>query len=236
MFSTWAILVAVEEGSISLDSPIGQSGCTLAHLLSHAGGYGFDGTGPISAPGRRRIYSNTGIELAAAAVEAATGIAFATYVDEAIFQPLNLTGAVMHGSPAHGVHAALDDVIRFVEEISRPTLLSVETVASATSVQFRELAGIVPGVGRFQPCPWGFGVEIHGHKHPHWMGAKNSARAFGHFGGAGTMFWVDPTFDVALIALTDRPFDLWAPDALRLWPELSDAVLVEPNPGSSITV
>ena len=36
------------------------------------------------------------------------------------------------------------------------------------------------------------------------------------------MFWVDPEVDVALVALTDRPFDAWA---LSAWPELSDAVL-----------
>ena len=33
-----------------------------------AGGYAFSGPDPISVPGRRRIYSNTGIEMAAAAV------------------------------------------------------------------------------------------------------------------------------------------------------------------------
>ena len=66
--TAWAVLIAVEEGLLALDHPIGQPGCTLRHLLAHAGGYAFDGAEPISAPGRRRIYSNTGIEMAAAAV------------------------------------------------------------------------------------------------------------------------------------------------------------------------
>ena len=48
--SAWAILVAVEEGVISLDQPVGQPGCTLRHLLAHAGGYPFEGTEPIARP------------------------------------------------------------------------------------------------------------------------------------------------------------------------------------------
>ena len=55
--STWAMLVAVEEGIITLDSPAGQPGCTLRHLLAHAGGYPFDGrepTPPIGPTGRAR--------------------------------------------------------------------------------------------------------------------------------------------------------------------------------------
>ena len=39
----WAALVAVEEGIVALDQPVGQPGCTLRHLLAHAGGYPFDG-------------------------------------------------------------------------------------------------------------------------------------------------------------------------------------------------
>jgi len=53
--TTWACLVAVEEGIVTLDQPIGQPGCTLRHLLSHAGGYGFDGPDPIARPERNRI-------------------------------------------------------------------------------------------------------------------------------------------------------------------------------------
>ena len=82
-------------------------------------------------------------------------------------------------------------------------------------------------MGRFDPCPWGLGVELHGDKSPHWMGRANSASTFGHFGGAGTMMWVDPLADVGVVALTDRPFDEWSDEALRLWPEFSDAALAE---------
>ena len=39
----WAAMVAVEEGTIGLDDPVGQPGCTLRHLLAHAGGYPTNG-------------------------------------------------------------------------------------------------------------------------------------------------------------------------------------------------
>jgi CubicO group peptidase (beta-lactamase class C family) len=118
-------------------------------------------------------------------------------------------------------------MVRFVAEMRSPTLLAAETWAEVTRPQFPTLAGIVPDVGRFDPCPWGLGVEIKGAKSPHWMGRANSPASFGHFGGAGTMMWVDPRESVGVVALTDRPFDQWRDDALRLWPEFSDAVLAE---------
>jgi len=225
ILTAWAALVAVEEGSLALDTPIGQSGCTLRHLLCHAGGYPFDGPSPIAAPGRRRIYSNTGYELVAAAITEATGFEFGDYLREAVFEPLRLNNTELRGSPAHGIWSTLDDMTRFAAELMRPTLLADETANEATSPQFPDLGGVIPGLGIYQPCPWGLGPEIRGDKEPHWTGRANSPQTFGHFGGAGTMLWIDPAHDVALVALTDRDFDSWAPDALRLWPELSDAVL-----------
>ena len=80
MLVGWAMLVACEEGTLHLDQPVGQEGCTLRHLLAHAGGYAFDGSEPIARPGVRRIYSNTGIELAAAALTTAAEMPFADYL------------------------------------------------------------------------------------------------------------------------------------------------------------
>jgi CubicO group peptidase (beta-lactamase class C family) len=231
----WAVLVAVEEGSLSLEAPIGQPGCTLRHLLSHAGGYPFEGAIPVATPGRRRIYSNTGIEMAADALTEATGIALADYLDEAVLQPLGMRSTELRGSPAHAMWGTVDDLIRFVNEIISPTLLSHATVHDATSPQFPDLAGVVPGLGMFRPCPWGLGPEIRGDKHPHWTGGHNSPATFGHFGGAGTMMWIDPVNERAVIALTDRKFDEWADEALRLWPELSDAVLADEVANSPVS-
>ncbi|RLE24198.1 MAG: hypothetical protein DRJ50_04985 [Actinobacteria bacterium] len=222
--ATWAMLVAVEEGVISLSSPIGQTGCTLEHLLSHAGGYSFDGAEPIAKPERTRIYSNTGFDLAAAAIEQAADMEFADYLAEAVFTPLGMAASALRGSAAKDVHSSLADMCMFIQEVRAPTLVSAETARDAITVHYPSLAGIVPGVGRFEPCPWGLGFELRGEKQPHWTGTRNSSRTFGHFGGAGTMFWIDPDADAALVALTDRPFDSWA---LSAWPELSDAALEE---------
>ncbi|MCU0260778.1 MAG: beta-lactamase family protein [Ilumatobacteraceae bacterium] len=229
--TAWAALVAVEEGIVSLDHRPRhievQSGCTLRHLLSHAGGYAFDGPDPIAPPGTRRIYSNTGIELAAAEVAGAAEMPFADYLAAAVLEPLGMHATELRGSPAHALWSNLDDTSRFARELLRPTLISADTAADAIRPQFPTLAGIVPGVGRFSPCPWGLGTEIKGDKSPHWTGRANSPATFGHFGGSGTMMWVDPAVDTALVALSDLLFDEWADEALRRWPELSDAVLLE---------
>ena len=225
--SAWAILVAVEEGIISLDQPVGQPGCTLRHLLAHAGGYPFEGAEPIARPETTRTYSNSGFSLAAQAVEHAAGIAFADYLDEAVFSPLAMTSSVLRGSAAAGVRSNLADTCRFVAEAMRPTLIHTSTAADAQRTHYPTLAGIVPGVGRYAQCPWGLGFEVRGTKEPHWTGTVNSPRTFGHFGGSGTMFWVDPDRDLALVALADRDFDEWAAVALEAWPALSDAVIEE---------
>ena len=221
----WAALIAVEEGSISLDDAVGQPGCTVRHLLSHAGGYAFTGPEPISRPESRRIYSNTGIEMVAAHIERATGFGFSDYLTEAIFAPLGMASTSLRGSAAWAIHSTIDDLVCFVRELQSPRLLDAATAADQRSVQFPDLAGLVPGVGTFRPCPWGLGCEIHGSKQPHWMSSTNSPETYGHFGGSGTMLWVDPIAGTSLIALTNRDFDAWSTDAVRLWSELSDVVL-----------
>lgn len=227
MIVGWTALIAVEEGIVSLDDPVGQEGCTLRHLLAHAGGYPFDGDTPIARPGTRRIYSNTGIELAAEHVAAAAGMPYADYQREAVLEPLGMARSALRGSPAYGVHSTVDDLVAFVRELRAPRLLSSGSAAAFATSHYPSLAGLVPGVGRFDPCPWGLGTEVRGHKQPHWTGTRNSPATFGHFGGAGTLLWMDPGAQIACIALTDRPFDEWSADALRLWPQLADAVLDE---------
>jgi CubicO group peptidase (beta-lactamase class C family) len=95
-------------------------------------------------------------------------------------------------------------------------------LAEATEVAFPGLVGVLPGFGRQDPCDWGLGFELRDAKPAHWTGTRTSPSTFGHFGGAGTFLWVDPTLGVALGCLTDREFDDWA---LTAWPALSDAVV-----------
>jgi CubicO group peptidase (beta-lactamase class C family) len=227
----WATMIAVEEGVLALDAPLAFAGApegvTLRHLLSHASGFGFDGERPIAPPERRRIYSNTGIERAAQELAGASRMAFGDYLSEALWEPLGMRSASLRGSPAHGAHANAHDAALFVAEMLQPTLIAPETYHEVISPQFPGLAGIVPDVGRFDPCPWGLGVEIRGEKSPHWTALTNSPATFGHFGGSGTMMWVDPAIDTGVVALTDRTFDEWRDEALTLWPQFSDAVVAE---------
>jgi CubicO group peptidase (beta-lactamase class C family) len=224
LITAWATLIAIEEGTVELDEAAGPPGATVRHLLAHAAGFAFDGSTPITTPGRKRIYSNTGYEVLAAHVEARTAVPFCDYVGEAILAPLGMTATEPTGSPAKDFRGTASDVARFAAEMQRPTLLAASTVAEATTTQFPELEGVLPGVGRFSPNPWGLGPELRGDKQPHWTGTRNSPRTYGHFGGAGTFVWVDPEIDAACVVLANREFDKWG---LEHWPAFSDAVLGE---------
>ena len=237
-----AVLVAVEEGTLSLDLPAGPPGSTIRHLLSHASGLAPDvapGLGTsrparLPEPGTRRIYSNAGYELLAEAVVEHSGMSFHDYVSAAVLEPLGMSATVFAPRPnestpassgaAAGLAGPLRDLIALVDEWSVPTLIGSETHALATAVAFPGLAGVVPGFGRFDPCDWGLGVEIRGQKQPHWTGALNSPGTFGHFGQSGSFFWVDPAARLACAGLADSPFGPWATTA---WPTLSDALLTE---------
>jgi CubicO group peptidase (beta-lactamase class C family) len=212
-----AALVAVEEGVVSLEDPAGPPGSTLRHLLSHASGLAFGATGPVAPPGTRRIYSNTGIEVAADHVGAAAGMPFDEYFE-------SVWGFPLAGSPAHGVRLPLTSLLELARELLEPRRIAAETHAEMVTVQFPGLNGIVPGVGRFHPNDWGLGPELKDGKHPHWTGTLASANTFGHFGGGGGFLWVDPEAGIALCALTDLEFGGWA---LEAWPRLADAVLEE---------
>jgi CubicO group peptidase (beta-lactamase class C family) len=218
-----AILVALEEGTVDLDEPAGPPGSALRHLLSHASGLPIDGGQPIAEPGRRRIYSNGGIELAAQLLEQRAEMPFADYFAGAVAEPLALSGR-LDGSPAHGYRGPLGDLLALGRELLRPTLVAPETLAEATTVQFPGLIGVLPGLGRMEPNDWGLTFELRDSKAPHWTGSRNSERTFGHFGASGTFLWVDPDAGVACGALTDRRFGDWAKEA---WPIFSDSVLVE---------
>jgi CubicO group peptidase (beta-lactamase class C family) len=218
-----AILVALEEGTVDLDEPAGPPGSTLRHLLSHASGLPVDGDEPIAEPGRRRIYSNTGIEVAARLLEERAEMPFAEYFAGAVVRPLGLAGR-LGGSPAFGYRGPLDDLLAVGRELLDPSLVAAETLDEATTVQFPGLIGVLPGLGRMEPNDWGLTFELRDAKSPHWTGADNSERTFGHFGASGTFLWVDPDARAACGVLTDRPFGDWAKEA---WPAFSDAVLGE---------
>ena len=218
-----AALVAVEEGVVDLDEPAGPPGATLRHLLAHASGLPLDRGAPIARPGERRIYSNAGFEALADVVAERAAMPFAEYLAEAVLRPCGL-GAALRGSPASDLVGSLADLEKLAQELLAPSLVAAETLAEATSVQFPGLVGVLPGFGRMETNDWGLGFELRDAKSPHWTGARNSPRTFGHFGRSGTFLWVDPEAGTALGVLTDHEFGEWAKEA---WPRLADAVLEE---------
>ncbi len=219
----YACLVAVEEGTLALEQAAGPEGATLRHLLAHASGLPFEGDAPIAAPATRRIYSNTGFRVVGDLLAEASGMAAADYVREAVFEPLGMDHTELRGGDTWaGVYSTVGDLVLFASELLAPTLVAPETLADGVSEQFPGLAGVVPGLGSYDPNPWGLGFELKGAKAPHWTAPGGSPRTFGHFGGAGTFLWVDPDARLACVVLTDRPFDDWAPP---LWAALSQQVL-----------
>ena len=215
-----AALVAVEEGTVDLDEPAGPPGSTLRHLLAHASGLPPEEGPPLMEPGRRRIYSNYGIELAAALIGDHARMDFGDYFRDALAEPLGLAGELV-GSPAWGYRGPLDDLLTVARELLAPSIVDAETLAEATAVQFPGLAGVLPSWGRMDPNDWGLAFELRDAKSPHWTGTRASPRTFGHFGAAGTFLWVDPDAGLALGVLTDKEFGDWAKEA---WPALSDNV------------
>jgi CubicO group peptidase (beta-lactamase class C family) len=224
LLTATATLVAAEEGVIDFDEPAGPEGSTVRHLLAHASGLPFEGEQPISRPGRRRIYSNTGFEVLAALVGERAEMAFDEYLRAAVLDPLDMSATRLEGSPAAGLRGPLDDLLAFARELLVPRLIAPETLAEATEVAFPGLSGVLPDFGRQEPLDWGLGFEIKDAKSAHWTGSRNSERTFGHFGGSGTFLWIDPAVGAACACLTDLDFGDWAKDA---WPRLSDTVLAE---------
>lgn len=220
--TAWTVLIAADRGLLDLDEPAGPAGATVRHLLAHASGLPFEGETTLAAPGTRRIYSNPGFDALGALVGERAGLPFAAVVETWVLVPLGMDETRLLGRPSEGLHGTIGDLAALGAELLRPTLVAPDTVQKATTVAFPGLVGVVPGVGRFDPCDWGLGPELHNGKTPHWMGERNSPATFGHFGGAGTFVWVDPVADLALVVLTDRVYGSWA---LEAWPAFSDVVL-----------
>ncbi|WP_309079873.1 serine hydrolase domain-containing protein [Zhihengliuella sp.] len=220
--AAYAVLIAVEEGALELEQPAGPEGATVRDLLAHTAGYDFADRTVRAAPRTRRIYSNTGFEVLGETLEAATGMAFADYLREAVLEPLGMGATRLEGSPAAGGISTAEDLARFAAELLQPRLLAEQTHREATTAQFPGLAGVLPGYGRQTDNAWGLGLEIKAEKDPHWTGTRNSGRTFGHFGQSGTFLWADPAAGAACVALADRDFGPWAID---VWPGYSDGVL-----------
>src|SRR6266704_3055441 len=105
-------LDAVQRGLLDLDEPAGPPGATVRHLLSHASGLAFDSDAVLGPPGRRRVYSNRGIEIVADTVAARCGQRFERLLADEIGGPLGMTQTRLEGSPAWGAVGPLGDLMK----------------------------------------------------------------------------------------------------------------------------
>ena len=222
-----AVQIAVEEGVVDLDTPAGPPGATVRHLLAHASGVAMDSGKILAKPGTRRMYSNYGFGVLAETVQRESGIEFGRYLTEAVCEPLGMARTRLDGgteAAGFGATSTVADLAAFAGDLLRPSTVSAQMHADATTVQFPGLDGVLPGYGVQRPNDWGLGFEIRDSKSPHWTGTRNSAPTYGHFGQSGTFIWADAEAELALVVLTDRDFGEWA---LKIWPAISDAVISE---------
>jgi CubicO group peptidase (beta-lactamase class C family) len=222
-----AAQVAIEEGVVDLDTAAGPPGSTIRHLLAHASGLAMHSDRVLAKPGTRRMYSNYGFTVLAQTIERESEIEFGRYLSEAVCGPLSMAATRLDGGAAEagfGGISTVADLSAFAGDLLRPSTVSAELHREATTVQFPGLDGVLPGYGVQRPNDWGLGFEIRDSKSPHWTGARNSVRTYGHFGQAGGFIWADPDAELAMVALTDRDFGDWA---LDLWPAICDAVISE---------
>ena len=98
-----------------------------------------------------------------------------------------------------------------------PDLLQV-----ATSDQTAGLAGGFTGWLEWDPCPWGLGPELLGHKSSHMVPASASPASFGHSGYSGCLAWADPVTGAAYAVLGGTRFHAgWK----TFWQPLGDLLL-----------
>ena len=234
ILSSLATLRAVEEGSVALDQVVGQAPgdgarpegvpFTLAHLLSHSSGLAAEGDGAQfrDLPGRRRVYSNQGFDVLGGFMRKTTGERTSKWVDREVSAPLGLRHTTVPLSPAHSGFSSALDLTVLAEELLQPQLLTPKMSASFHRVALPGLRGVLPGYGMQRRNDWGLGVEIKGHKEPHWTPPSASPATFGHFGMSGSFLWVDPKRNVGAVFLGSEPFGEWHKEN---WPVLGEEIL-----------
>lgn len=222
--SSLAVLCVVQDGTARLDDPVGPPGATLAHVLAHASGLPLDGLEPVAAPGARRIYSNTGIDLAVAHAAQRAHRSASVLVDERVYRPLGMGSTSLEGPASSGAVGTTVDLCRLASELLAPTLLAEPLAADWRRVAFPGLDGVLPAYGRQVPCDFGLGVEVKGTKHPHWTGPSWPPRSVGHFGRRSGFVLADPDAGLALVTLSD---ELFGRTAMLRWPSFTDAVRAE---------
>lgn len=125
---------------------------------------------PVFAPNQFSTYSNVAFELLGLAIENATGMGYSEYIDQAIFQPLNMTLSSLDTPPdTHAVLPTGDNYWDSEEGVQRPTggiYASTSDMSNyvryvlthfntlATGVNWLLPASSASGVHSFYGMPW----------------------------------------------------------------------------------
>jgi hypothetical protein len=198
---------------------VGPRGANIANLLSHSSGLGLEESDPVVPVGTKRVYSNYGIDYAVEAImEDGTP---ASWLDYRVFSGLGMTTTSLEGRPSSGVVGSTNDLVTLAAAWLRADGIAKETRDRIIKPYMPALNGIVPGFGRFSPCPWGLGPEVRGEKE-HWMGDW-PPESFGHFGQSGALMLLNAVEGIGVVATSTEPFGSWA---VKLWPEWTSAVRV----------
>ena len=200
--------VAVQEGTLAFDEPLGPTGSTVAHVLAHASGLGPSRDALGAKVGTKRIYSTYGFELIAERLGGTSAVV------ENIRRLLGLRSVISDGTAGGGLIGTLTDLETLARIWMGQGPISSEILREMTRVFLPDIGGVVPGFGSFQPSPWGLGPQIKG-SNTHWIGEKWPSAAFGHFGQSGSLVLIDPEQQFAVVALSSRDFGPWA---VSTWP------------------
>lgn len=225
----------------SVPSPA-PPGVTLRDLLAHCSGLPFDNPHPDGvqdsknqlgmrlgitspqaatiAPFTKRIYSNYGFEVAASFAATKLAMPWTQWVARTILHPLGMSDTKLVGSPAWGATSPINDLAKLAAELLNPTRtpLSSSDIAGFARPVHPGLRGMLPGYGHHRDNLWGTGVEIHGHKTPHYLPPEFPSEVFGHFGQSGSFIWVDLGAGVAGVFLGGQNF---GSIHKSLWPQLN---------------
>jgi CubicO group peptidase (beta-lactamase class C family) len=209
--------VEVDWGFHQPSETFGPRGATLANLLSHSSGLGLEENDPVVGVATKRVYSNFGIDYAVNAIMNQNEPS--EWLRDRVFSPLGMNATKLNGRPSSGVEGSTRDMRSLAEAWLRPDGITKETRNRFITPYVPNLDGIVPGFGRFSPCPWGLGPEVRGQKE-HWMGDW-PPESFGHFGQSGALMLLNVEEGIGVVATSTVDFGPWA---VQLWPGWTSAV------------
>jgi CubicO group peptidase (beta-lactamase class C family) len=209
--------VEIDWGFHAYSETVGPQGANFANLLSHSSGLGLEEGDPPVPIATKRLYSNYAVDHAVNAIVGERPAA--DWLEDRVFQPLGMTTTSLVDRPSAGVTGSTNDMANLAVSWLRPDGIAVETRDRLIKPYLPDLAGIVPGFGRFTPCPWGIGPEVRGEKQ-HWMGDW-PPESFGHFGQSGSLMLLNADEGVGVVATSTEPFGRWAID---LWPAWTSAM------------